>query len=115
MANNDRIRVTVVYSPGARVVHEIALQLAAHSTVMQALQASGLLQQFSAIDLTSTVVGLWGRQSELHQPLRENDRVEIYRALRVDPKVARRERFAKQGVGRAGLFVKKGAGAKAGD
>jgi putative ubiquitin-RnfH superfamily antitoxin RatB of RatAB toxin-antitoxin module len=40
--------------------------------------------------------------------------VEIYRPLTVDPKVARRERFAKQGARATGLFVKKRAGAKAG-
>jgi putative ubiquitin-RnfH superfamily antitoxin RatB of RatAB toxin-antitoxin module len=40
--------------------------------------------------------------------------VEIYRPLRVDPKVARRERFVKQGARTAGLFVKKRPGAKAG-
>ncbi|MBW8723026.1 MAG: RnfH family protein, partial [Polaromonas sp.] len=42
------------------------------------------------------------------------DRLEIYRGLRVDPKVARRERFNRQGVKRAGLFAKTRAGAKAG-
>jgi sulfur carrier protein len=46
--------------------------------------------------------------------LREGDRVEIYRALRVDPKEARRQRFAGQGAKTAGLFVKKRQGAKAG-
>jgi putative ubiquitin-RnfH superfamily antitoxin RatB of RatAB toxin-antitoxin module len=46
--------------------------------------------------------------------LRDQDRVEIYRGLRVDPKVARRERFNRQGAKRAGLFAKTRAGAKAG-
>jgi len=32
----------------------------------------------------------------------------------VDPKVARRERFARQGAKTAGLFAKRRAGAKAG-
>lgn len=114
MVNELTIQVTVVYSPGARVVHEIVLQLAASSTVAQALQASGLLSQFPAINLKTSVVGVWGRKCSLTQALRENDRVEIYRALTVDPKVARRERFVKQGARSAGLFVKKRAGAKAG-
>ena len=48
------------------------------------------------------------------QRLPEGDRVEIYRSLRVDPKVARRERFRGQGVKRAGLFSKKREGGKAG-
>lgn len=114
MASEPGIQVTVVYSPAARDVREVTLQLAASSTVLQALQASGLLQQFPAIDPPTAVLGVWGRKAGLKQALRDNDRVEIYRPLTVDPKVARRERFAKQGARTAGLFVKKRAGAKAG-
>jgi putative ubiquitin-RnfH superfamily antitoxin RatB of RatAB toxin-antitoxin module len=114
MASNIKIEVSVVYSPASRDVREIVLHLAPSSTVLQAVQASGLLQLFPLIDQQTTVVGVWGRKASLNQPLRENDRVEIYRPLTVDPKVARRERFAKQGARTAGLFVKKRAGAKAG-
>jgi putative ubiquitin-RnfH superfamily antitoxin RatB of RatAB toxin-antitoxin module len=39
--------------------------------------------------------------------LRAGDRIEGYRTLRVDPKVARRERFARQGARSAGLFARK--------
>jgi putative ubiquitin-RnfH superfamily antitoxin RatB of RatAB toxin-antitoxin module len=46
--------------------------------------------------------------------LRDQDRIEVYRPLLVDPKVARRERFVKQGARGAGLFAKKRQGAKAG-
>jgi hypothetical protein len=108
------IKVTLVYSPVARDVREVVLNLAPDSTVLEALQASGLLQLFPSINQSTTIVGVWGRKASLEQPLRENDRVEIYRPLTVDPKVARRERFAKQGARTAGLFVKKRAGAKAG-
>jgi hypothetical protein len=114
MASDMSIQVTVVYSPIARQVQEVTLCLAPSSTVLDALQASGLLQLFPVIDQPATVVGVWGRKASLDQPLRENDRVEIYRPLTVDPKVARRERFAKQGARTAGLFEKKRAGAKAG-
>jgi putative ubiquitin-RnfH superfamily antitoxin RatB of RatAB toxin-antitoxin module len=40
--------------------------------------------------------------------------VEVYRELLVDPKVARRERFRKQGSRAAGLFARRKPGAKAG-
>lgn len=107
------IQVTVMYSPGPRQVHEIHMELADNSSVQQALQASGVLQRFTELD-QSAVVGVWGRKASLNQVLRDRDRVEIYRALKVDPKVARRERFAKQGARTTGLFAKKRAGAKAG-
>lgn len=58
--------------------------------------------------------GIWGRKQETSAPLREGDRIEVYRSLRVDPKVARRERFVGQGSRGAGLFSKKRPGAKAG-
>ena len=114
MGSNVNIQITVVYSPSPRDVREVDLSLASSSTVLQALQASGLLQLFPLINPQATMVGVWGRKASLSQMLRENDRVEIYRPLTVDPKVARRERFAKQGARTAGLFIKKRAGAKAG-
>jgi sulfur carrier protein len=46
--------------------------------------------------------------------VREGDRVEVYRGLKVDPKVARRERFRSQGARAAGLFAKRRPGAKPG-
>ncbi|MBC7601765.1 MAG: RnfH family protein, partial [Ramlibacter sp.] len=45
---------------------------------------------------------------------RDGDRVEVYRVLIVDPKVARRERFRKQGNNNAVLFATRRVGAKAG-
>ena len=42
-------------------------------------------------------VGIWGRARPLDTPLRERDRVEVYRPLQVDPKEARRLRYRKQG------------------
>jgi len=44
----------------------------------------------------------------------EGDRLEVYRPLTVDPKVARRARFVRQGAKTAGLFANKRPGAKAG-
>ncbi len=114
MASDMSIQVAVVYSPRARQVQEIVLRLASNSTVSDALQASGLLELFPSIDPQITVVGVWGRKSGLQQTLRDNDRVEVYRALAVDPKAARRERFNQQGARSAGLFSKKRVGAKAG-
>ncbi|MBT3066603.1 RnfH family protein [Rhodoferax sp. U11-2br] len=108
------IRVCVVYAPAAREVYEVALCLAEASCVGDALRHSGLLQHFSERDPHKMVLGVWGRRVGLTHALRDQDRVEIYRPLRVDPKVARRERFVKQGARAAGLFVKKRPGAKAG-
>ncbi len=114
MGSEMEIEVLVAYAPAARQVREISLRLPAGSTVAQALQASGLAGQYPELDLLHALVGVWGRKASRDQILRAQDRVEVYRGLRVDPKVARRERFAKQGAGRAGLFANKRVGAKTG-
>ena len=114
MANDARLQITVVYAPLPRDVCEVVLQLSAGSTVLQGLQASGLLPLFPELDSSSLALGVWGNTADLTQRLQDQDRIEIYRPLRVDPKVARRERFMSQGARSAGLFVTKRAGAKAG-
>ena len=108
------MKVSLAYSPAPRQVREWTLELAEGATVAQALAASSLLQEFPGLAAGRLNVGIWGRKTTLAHVLHEADRVEIYRGLRVDPKVARRERFARQGVKRAGLFVKTRAGGKAG-
>ncbi|MDB5872508.1 MAG: hypothetical protein JWQ07_1950 [Ramlibacter sp.] len=114
MADAADIRVTVLYSPAPREMHEWALVLATGATVLQALEASGLRAAFPDADLRSAVAGIWGRKARLEQVLRERDRVEIYRPLKVDPKLARRERFREQGTRAAGLFARKRTGSKPG-
>lgn len=108
------IEVTVAYSPAPRQVCEIALCLLPGATVAQALQQSGLQSLYPELDLPTAALGIWGRKAALAQVLRDKDRVEVYRPLRVDPKVARRERFVKQGARTTGLFAKQRAGAKTG-
>ena len=114
MAETGEIHVTVLYSPAPREVHEWQVTLPQRGTVLQALEASGLPEAFPQADLRSAVVGVWGRKARLEQPLRERDRVEIYRPLKVDPKLARRERFRKQGARGTGLFARQRTGSKAG-
>lgn len=103
------IRVCVVYSARPRHNHEVQLLLQDGASLRDAVQASGLLEAFPEIELAAAGVGIWGRRAALDQPLRDRDRVEIYRPLTVDPKVARRERFRRQGSRAAGLFAGKGA------
>lgn len=101
------IEITIVYSPAPRRMDETVLQLPDGSTVAQALQASGLQARHPLLDLAAAAVGVWGRKAAREQVLRSRDRVEVYRALRVDPKVARRERFVRQGRRSAGLFARR--------
>lgn len=108
------IRVTLVYSPAARQVFEREFEVESGATVRQAVDASGVLQVYPGLDLSLGGVGIWGHKAPPGQLLRDRDRIEIYRPLVVDPKVARRERFRRQGARSAGLFARRRDGGKAG-
>ncbi|HCL86172.1 MAG TPA: RnfH family protein [Comamonadaceae bacterium] len=104
------LRVTVSASLQPGQVQEWQLRLPAGATVAQALAAAGLQQA----DLAPLALGIWGRSAEPGAELRDGDRVECCRALTVDPKIARRQRFASQGARAAGLFARRRPGAKQG-
>jgi putative ubiquitin-RnfH superfamily antitoxin RatB of RatAB toxin-antitoxin module len=88
------IDVEVAYAkPEEQVI--VALKIPEGATVGEAVHASGLLSRFPEIDETDLKVGIFGSICKLDQPLRQADRVEIYRPLIHDPKEARRQRAAK--------------------
>jgi putative ubiquitin-RnfH superfamily antitoxin RatB of RatAB toxin-antitoxin module len=107
-------RVIVLYSPAPRQVLEWPVEVAEGSTVREALLASGWPAVCPGLDVEQADVGIWGKRCTPQQPLHEGDRVEVYRGLLVDPKVARRQRFKSQGARAAGLFARKRPGAKPG-
>jgi uncharacterized protein len=86
------VHVEIAYSAAARQVDGVALLLPPVSTVRDALIASRLLERHS-LSIDAVRCGVWGRRCDLAQPLRDGDRVEIYRGLTVDPKEARRLRY----------------------
>jgi len=86
------LQVVVIYSPRAREFDTVRVSLPVGARVRDALQQSGLLERHSQIDLERHKVGVWGKWRGLDEPLRDRDRVEIYRPLAVDPKEARRRR-----------------------
>lgn len=108
------MKITIAYSPAPRQVREWLLEVPPGCTARQAITQSGVLAEFADLTQGDLNAGVWGKRCSLAHKLKENDRVEIYRPLRVDPKVARRERFTSQGAKRAGLFANKRVGAKAG-
>ncbi len=86
-----KIRVEIVYAlPDRQWV--VALDLPAGATVRDALAASGIEQVVSDAGVSPAGVGVWGHTVTLDTPVRDRDRVEIYRELQVDSKTARRLR-----------------------
>lgn len=106
MGPAEAIRVSVAYSPQARVVDETELSLPAGATLADAVRSSGLLDRHPELDVTQAKFGIWGRVQSPETMLRERDRVEVYRPLQVDPKEARRLRYRK--VARPGRLTSRG-------
>lgn len=95
MAPAEILRVEVAYCPQTGVTELVPLRLAAGCTVADAVQHSGLLPRHG-LALETLKVGVWSRVKDLQTVLRDLDRVELYRPLRVDPKEARRQRYKRQ-------------------
>ncbi|HSS47234.1 MAG TPA: RnfH family protein [Burkholderiales bacterium] len=88
---SDEIMIRVVYAaPLNQTVVE--LRVAKGATAGQAITQSGILQKHPEIDLAKNGIGIFGQHVDAGAPLRDGDRVEIYRPLIADPKEARRRR-----------------------
>jgi putative ubiquitin-RnfH superfamily antitoxin RatB of RatAB toxin-antitoxin module len=116
------IQVVLCWSLGPRHVHEQSLQVPEGSTVQAVLDqglALWLQSQGAVTDVALSLLkfqppGIWGRKVPWTHGVQAGDRIELYRALKVDPKVARRQRFKRQGKGRTGLFANRKSGSAAG-
>jgi len=90
----ELIRLEIVYaSPSEQATLEV--ELCAGATVREAIERSGILQQFPEIDLTQNKVGRWNHLVTLDEVVSAGDRIEIYRPLLIDPKEVRRLRAAR--------------------
>lgn len=94
------MRIEVVYCPGTGAVDAVALDLPEGTCLRDAIAASGVCDRHG-LDSEALRTGIWGRVQPLDAPLRDRDRVEVYRPLRVDPKEARRLRYRQRRGGGA--------------
>ena len=82
--------VEVVYArPDQQRV--IRVPFRAGMTAQEAVAASGLAQEFPEIAARPLLLGIYGCRVEGAHPVRQGDRVEIYRPLTFDPRDARRK------------------------
>jgi hypothetical protein len=71
-----------------------SVELAEGATIREAVERSGVLTRHAQIDRATVRIGIWGRPAGWDTPVRDGDRVEIYRPLQADAKEARRKRAA---------------------
>lgn len=89
------VSIELVYAlPDEQAV--VCLKLPEGSTARQALVLSGLLEQYPEIDIEQQALGVFSKKVNLDYRLQAGDRLEIYRPLKIDPKVARRLRERKK-------------------
>lgn len=94
MANkNNTIHIEVVYAKSDQQ-HIIPLKLNLPADVLTAINQSNILKLCPEIDLKINKAGIYGEIVELSHPLKNHDRVEIYRPLATDPMAQRFERVA---------------------
>ena len=108
------MKISLIYSPAPRQVREWIMELPAGTCAADALEGSGVFEVFPQLEKGGLLLGVWGQRVNCQHILQPNDRLEISRCLLVDPKLARRERFKRQGSKAAGLFAGVRAGGKAG-
>lgn len=91
-----KITVEVAYAtPEKQII--LAFEVEEGTTVFQGAELSGIVKEFPEIVLAEAKMGIFGKavRNPQQEVLRENDRVEIYRPLIIDPKAARANRAAK--------------------
>jgi len=91
---STQLSISVCYAlPSTQTTIEV--QLPAGATVREAIEASRIVERHPEIELATAKVGVYGKLKALDAPLADHDRVEIYRPLIVDPKLARQRRVDK--------------------
>ncbi len=68
----------------------LKLEVPDGSTVKQAIDQSGLLEQFPEIDLSRQKVGIFGKITKLDAVVAEGSRIEVYREITADPEMVER-------------------------
>jgi hypothetical protein len=74
----------------------VRVKLSDGLTAIGAVEASGLLRTHEELRGRALDLGIFGRRVPPGEPLRDGDRVEVYRPLMADPREARR-RLAAEG------------------
>lgn len=103
MNDNELMEVEVAYAlPEQQSL--LRVHVVKGATIKEAVEQSGILEQYPDIDLDKAKMGIFGKLAKADAQLQPKDRVEIYRPLIADPKEVRKQRAA------AGKKMKKGGG-----
>lgn len=92
---DDWVSVEVVYAR-PDVQRLLSVRVRRGTVLREVVRQSGIADQFPEIELETAPMGIFGRVADPEQPVREHDRIELYRPLENDPKTLRAERARRQ-------------------
>ena len=92
----ERLRISVAAGL-PRKQRVIPVDVPAGTTAGEAVQRSGIQAEFPQLDLADCTLAIFGQVVGPARVLKDGERVEICRPLRVDPRTARRA-LAQQGL-----------------
>ncbi len=88
------MHIEVVYAlPHEQKVFKVTVP--AGTTAIEAIEKSGVLQKYPAIDLKTNKLGVYSRLIKPDALVHDGERIEIYRPLIADPKEMRKRRAQK--------------------
>lgn len=91
---NNVIQVEVCFDTNNQLFRR-TLRLAKGARLINAIEQSGFVMEFPEIDWAQQSFGVFSKRKKLQDFLHEGDRIEIYRPLVADPKLARQQRVHK--------------------
>jgi putative ubiquitin-RnfH superfamily antitoxin RatB of RatAB toxin-antitoxin module len=79
------MKISIAYAvPGRQVL--LSHDVPNGTTILAALESSGILAQLPQVDLSKNKVGIYGKAKPLDTIVAAGDRIEIYFPVTVDPK-----------------------------
>jgi putative ubiquitin-RnfH superfamily antitoxin RatB of RatAB toxin-antitoxin module len=92
------IRIEIAYAEQQHSVVK-SLEVEQGALIADALRLAALDEDFRGVDLVNATVGIYGSVASRDRPLKDGDRIEIYRPLAEEPKLARRKRARRDDYG----------------
>jgi uncharacterized protein len=94
------INVEIVHAQAQRTIAK-SLSMPPGARIADALTLAAADADFRGLDLAHAAIGVFGKVAGREQLLKEGDRIEIYRPLLEEPKLARRQRAKPSKRGRS--------------
>ena len=85
------VNIEIVYAQPQRSIVK-SLEMPPGATIADALAEAASDANFRDVDLANSPVGIFGKVTRRDVKLEDGDRIEIYRPLLEEPKLARRKR-----------------------